>query len=321
MHVIIGRLFIVLAAFLLLTACTRERPLPDPTATSAMPGVVRASATTPPVEPQVTAVPVEPTPTQEEAQPTPAPAVETVPYVVQPGDTLASIAAEYGTDVETLKEINNLTSDAILVGQPLYVPVVEGVSAPGLPSPTPGPVVYVVQPGDTLTGIALQFNVDPIAIQERNNLLDADNLTVGATIIIPGAQPQTASSGGETGETASGTTPVATPSAEGVVHVVQSGESLTSIAVTYDVSVEEIAAANGISTGDVLRIGQELIIPGVTPREAAEAQGNIHVVQPGESLFGIAVLYNVTVEEIIAANDLTNPDALVVGQELIIPRR
>ncbi len=319
MHVIFGRLLLVLAAFLLLTSCTRERPLPDPTATSAVPEVVRAEATTPPVEPQVATAPATgPTATPEQTV-TPTPSTDTVPYVVQPGDTLASIAIEYGTDVDTLRRINNLTSDALLVGQPLYVPVIEGVVAPGLPSPTPGPVAYVIQPGDTLTGIAIKFGVDPIAIQERNNLLDPDNLTVGATIIIPGAQPQTASAGGNT--TADEPSAATTPNAEGITHVVQSGESLTSLAVTYDVSVDEIAAANGMSAGDVLRIGQELIIPGVTPREAAAAQGNVHVVQAGESLFGIAVLYNVTVEEIIAANDLTNPDALVVGQELIIPRR
>ena len=318
MHVIYGRLFIVLAAFLLLTACTRERPLPDPTATSGVPEVVRSEATPPPVEPQVTTAPAN-GPTLTPKQPaTPTPSTETITYVVQPGDTLASIADTYGTDVDTLRQMNHLNSDAILVGQPLVVPVVADVVAPGLPSPTPGPVAYVIQPGDTLTGIALQFGVTPLAIQERNNLLDPDNLTVGATIIIPGAQPLTAPSGGspDTGAPA-----VATPNGEGIIHIVQAGESLTSIAVTYDVSAEEIAAANGMSTGDVLRIGQELIIPGVTAREAAEAQGNVHVVQAGESLFGIAVLYNVTVEEIIAANDLTNPDALVVGQELIIPRR
>lgn len=319
MHVIFSRRFIVPAAtLLLLVACTRERPLPDPTATSAVPEVVRVEATTSPAEPQVTDAPATgPTPTAAPSEtPTPT-AADTVPYVVQPGDTLAGIAALYGTDIETLRRINHLTSDALLVGQPLYVPVVEGVVAPGLPEPTPGPVEYVVQPGDTLTGIAIRFGVDPIAIQERNNLLDPNNLTVGVTIIIPGAQPLTIPGGGTT---TTGAPSGATPTGAGIVHVVQSGESLSTIAVTYGVSVNDIAAANGMSANDVLRIGQELIIPGITARDAAVAQGNVHIVQAGESLFGIAVLYNVTVEEIIAANELVNPDALVVGQELIIPR-
>jgi LysM repeat protein len=321
-HVILSRQFIVLAAsLLLLVACTRERPLPDPTATSAVPEVVRAAATatTSPDEPQVTPeAAVGPTATLAPTE-TPTPEVgETIPYVVQPGDTLAGIAVLYGTDVETLRRINNLTSDALLVGQPLYVPIVEGVVAPGLPEPTPGPVEYVIQPGDTLTGIALLFGVDPIAIQERNNILDPDNLTVGATIIIPGAQPLTTPAAGETTPGEPGAT---APAGGGIVHIVQAGESLSSIAVTYGVDVAEIAAANGLGVDDVLRIGQELIIPGISARDAAAAQGNVHVVKEGESLFGIAVLYNVTVEEIIAANELTNPDTLVVGQELIIPRR
>jgi LysM repeat protein len=78
-------------------------------------------------------------------------------------------------------------------------------------------------------------------------------------------------------------------------------------------------AANGLTDQDILRIGQELIIPGVTARDVAEAQGNVHVVAAGESLLSIALLYGVTVEELQAANELDNPDSIFIGQELIIP--
>jgi LysM repeat protein len=78
-------------------------------------------------------------------------------------------------------------------------------------------------------------------------------------------------------------------------------------------------AANNLTDQDILRIGQKLIIPGVTKRDVAAAQGNVHVVQSGESLLSIALLYGVTVEELQEANDLDNPDSIFVGQELIIP--
>ena len=45
----------------------------------------------------------------------------------------------------------------------------------------------------------------------------------------------------------------------------------------------------------------------------------IHVVQPNQSLFGIAQTYGSTVEDIIEANELPNPNNLVVGQTLVIP--
>ena len=45
----------------------------------------------------------------------------------------------------------------------------------------------------------------------------------------------------------------------------------------------------------------------------------IHVIQPGQSIFGIAQAYNTTAAAIVAANEVPNPDQLVVGQTLVIP--
>ncbi len=81
----------------------------------------------------------------------------------------------------------------------------------------------------------------------------------------------------------------------------------------------DILSANGLAASDVLRVGQELVIPGVSALDAALASGQVHVVAAGESLLGIAVRYGVTVEEILALNQLDNPDSIFIGQELIIP--
>ena len=87
----------------------------------------------------------------------------------------------------------------------------------------------------------------------------------------------------------------------------QAGQGLIEIATLYGVSVEEIMAANGLTDQDILRIGQELIIPGVSERDVAAAQGNVHVVQAGESLLSIALLYGVTVEEITSCQRTGQP--------------
>lgn len=56
-----------------------------------------------------------------------------------------------------------------------------------------------------------------------------------------------------------------TPTPTPVVHVVQPGDSLSAIALQYDVSIETLAEVNGIADTNVIRVGQRLIIPGPTP--------------------------------------------------------
>ena len=326
--VFVRPLLVLSAAMLVLVACTRERPTPEPTATMA----VQASApTTAPADPAESepitnttqlsgsseaGIAVTNTPSPGE---TPTPTTqENFQYVVRDGDTLGSIAARFGTTIETLRELNNLRDDNLAVGQPIYVPYVEGMTAEGMPTPTPGPFLYTIQVGDTLSGLGARFDVDPIAILEANStvLLDPNNLTIGATILIPGYQPPAEDAAVEGSE---GDATSTAEEGEFVVHIVQPGQGLIEIALLYGITTEELAAANGMAVDGILRIGQELVVPGVTQRDAAVAQGSVHVVQPGESLLSIALLYGVTIEELQAANDLANPDAINIGQELIIP--
>ncbi len=117
------------------------------------------------------------------------------------------------------------------------------------------------------------------------------------------------------------------------VHVVQAGETLSGIARTYGTTVDAIVEANDLGSADALiREGQELVIPAASappPTEegtvvpastpsSTEGQ-RIHVVQEGESLSGIARDYGVTSEELAQANGLDNPNAIRVGQALVIP--
>jgi LysM repeat protein len=99
---------------------------------------------------------------------------------------------------------------------------------------------------------------------------------------------------------------------------VQPGETLYGIAQKYGVDANAIAEANNVANRNQLRVGQKMIIPGITARDAA-ALGRVHVVQSGESLTAIAQQYGVSAEEITTFNNISNPDAIYVGQELIIP--
>lgn len=114
--------------------------------------------------------------------------------------------------------------------------------------------------------------------------------------------------------------PTADPNAPPIprVHVVQEGENLTIIATNYGVTVEDILAINNLANGDVLALGQELIIPGGT----GEAIATVYTVAPGDSLAGIAAAFNTTIDDVIATNRLiTSEPPLVVGQTVPVISR
>lgn len=121
-----------------------------------------------------------------------------------------------------------------------------------------------------------------------------------------------------------GESPVTVP--ENTVHVVKGGDTLFRLALIYGVSVEEIAAANGLTDVDTLKVGQELTIPAPgtvtiepTATPAPPTEEIVHVVQPGENLFRIGLRYGFTVTELATYNGIANPDRIEVGQEIRIP--
>ena len=96
----------------------------------------------------------------------------------------------------------------------------------------------------------------------------------------------------------------------GITYVVRSGDSLWSIAKRYDVSVDELKSANGL-TSNLLAIGQELVIP-------QTSEYKTYIVKSGDSLWKIARDNNVNVNDLIGLNNL-NSTVLQIGQQLLIP--
>lgn len=108
------------------------------------------------------------------------------------------------------------------------------------------------------------------------------------------------------------------PAASGqVVHVVRWGETLEGIAARYGVSVWAIVQANGLANPNYIYVGQTLIIP--TAGTPAPAGRTTYVVQWGDSLSSIAYRFGTTVEAIMQANGLSNPNFIYAGQVLTIP--
>ncbi len=105
-------------------------------------------------------------------------------YIVQPGDTLFLIARRYGTTVQALMSANNLTSTTIYVGQRLRIPGGPRGGASTTSTGQAGSGEYVVQHGDTLTGIASAFGTTPEALVGLNQLLSSD-IYPGQSLRIP----------------------------------------------------------------------------------------------------------------------------------------
>jgi len=113
-----------------------------------------------------------------------------------------------------------------------------------------------------------------------------------------------------------------TPLPGTVNYTVQRGDTLYSIAQRYNVTVDELKAANGITDAGALEVGQILIIPtGQQPSLTPTPTGGqtTHVVQRGENLFRIALRYGTTVQAIASRNNIVNPSLIWAGQKLIIP--
>lgn len=143
-------------------------------------------------------------------------------YIVQKGDTLYSISKKFKMKIEELKELNNISSDTLQVGQVL---IINGNKMPD------NNQKYIVKKGDSLWGISKKYNI-PINELIAINQLDDLTLQIGQELIV-------------------------TPSEQNS-YVVQKGDTLWSVAKKNGLSVEELKELNNLTT-NLLSVGQKLI--------------------------------------------------------------
>ena len=170
-------------------------------------------------------------------------------YTVKPGDSLYSIAKKYDTTVVRIKELNNLTSDLLSIGQQLKI--YTGVSSPS----TDQYQIYVVKSGDTLYKIASQYNMSLDELIDINDL-DTTILTIGQVLRVKIRYDNQVPLGSEC--YGSG---YVEPTY--VTYRVKKGDSLYTIAKKYNTSVDSLIQLNELKNNN-LSIGQVLKIREVT---------------------------------------------------------
>lgn len=148
-------------------------------------------------------------------------------YIVQKGDSLWSIATKFNTTVDDLKNINNLTSNLLSIGQVLKI---------SDSTITTTDETYTVKKGDNLYKIANNYGITTEELKNYNNLT-SNLLSIGQILKIPSKN-----------------------SSSQITYTVKKGDSLWVIANKYNTSVSEIKSINNL-TSNLLSIGQKLKIP------------------------------------------------------------
>lgn len=168
---------------------------------------------------------------------------ESINHQIQSGETIIGISELYGVSVEDIKRWNNLSSSKIVAGKTLII-YSNGNSNNKIVSNTTilenskNSTIHKVKKGETLGGIAEIYKVSVSSIQQLNSI-SGNKIIVGQELKIPNTSgtPSQVSKDG--------------------YHTVESGETLYSISMKYNTSVQKIKKLNNLSSSKIV-VGQKL---------------------------------------------------------------
>lgn len=249
-------------------------------------------------------------------------------YTVRAGDTISAIARKFQLSTKQLLQLNNIEAGALIVpGQKLKL--IANSVVPAAQAKASAATVHVVKRGETVASIA---KLHSIAI---STVLSINNLSAKA-IIFPGQRL-----------TIGSVIPKKAPTILPELHLVQSGETLASIANQYGIQLQLLLSANSFTEASLVYAGQSIKLKsGLAetasapeksktvcatplsgslsstdphrPSNVCEVHG-YHTVKTGESVSKIAAVYGVPTQSILSANSLTWSAMIFVGQKLVVP--
>jgi membrane-bound lytic murein transglycosylase D len=191
---------------------------------------------------------------------------------------------------------------------------------------------HTIRRGETLSTIAMRYGTSVENLRRSNHLRSGSLIRAGDHLIIPSAMADASryTLSADQRAIATATAGGAGKGASRRHHTVVSGDTLWSISRRYGVALASLARWNSLATRDTLRVGRELVIwsskgtartpPGPVAAIADKARKTLHyTVRSGDSLYGIARRYKVSVSDLQRWNKgVTNPARLSIGQRLTL---
>lgn len=236
-------------------------------------------------------------------------------YRVKPGDTLYKIGLQHNLSVSQLKALNRLNSDTIHPGDVLVLGE-EDANKPAPATPATTAATYTVKSGDTLSRIAAQFKMSVAEIAALNQISNVNAINVGQMLKVNGTTANTNTNTNQT-NTSKPT------SSNAASYTVQSGDTLSKIAASHQMSLSQLAALNGITNPNLIRVGQVLKVTGATnnaqpsaPAAPTTNNATTYTVKAGDTLSRIAAQFKMNLAQIAALNQISNLNAIRVGQVL-----
>ncbi|KFZ43590.1 peptidoglycan endopeptidase [Anoxybacillus flavithermus] len=235
-------------------------------------------------------------------------ALDAAQYTIKSGDSLWKIAQTFRISVNDLKTLNQLTTDTIFIGQVLQVPdapttaqtPVPTTQTPAPTTQTPAPTTqtvapttatYTIQSGDTLSTIAKKLNTTVTRLLELNpTITDVNRIYVGQVLQVPATSTTNTTSNQLTSLTPAPTatqTLVPTPTnSASKSYIVQPGDTLSTIARTFNVTVNDLLALNpSVTNVNFIRAGQTINVP-LSWEERANA-----IIETGKKYMGAKYLF------------------------------
>lgn len=244
-------------------------------------------------------------------------------YRVKPGDTLYDIGLQHNLSVSQLKALNRLNSDTIHPGDVLVLDA-EDANKPATPATTAE--TYTVKSGDTLSRIAAQFKMSVAEIAALNQISNVNAINVGQVLKVYGTTTNTNTNTNQTNTSK----PAASNAAS---YTVKSGDTLSKIAALHQMSLSQLVSLNGITNPNLIQVGQVLKVTGATnnaqpsapaaptqqpaaPSAPATNTAATYTVKAGDTLSRIAAQFKMSLAQIAALNQISNLNAIRVGQVL-----
>ncbi|MFJ4996582.1 LysM peptidoglycan-binding domain-containing protein [Microbacterium sp. NPDC088619] len=224
-------------------------------------------------------------------------------YVVQPGDTITSIANRFGLRTVDVLAWNGLSWRSVIYpGQTLSLTAGAAPTAPPAQAATDSTATHTVAAGDTVFSIAQRHGTSVDAVLAANGLTRASVIYPGQQLLLSGA------SGSAPSPVAVAVTAPAPVAAGGQTHAVAAGDTLFAIAKKYGTTVAQLYAMNGLASGAIIYPGQTLTVAAAPVAAPAPA---VVVTAPPAQLFAT-----------LDAEQAGNASTIIrIGRDLGVPDR